>query len=591
MKTLKERIADELDDPLADRLLDILSLPTGMSSSGYPFLSRQAWMEYRDNIPHILAAGARTYDLTMAIRELAEAEEGEEAENLVRACRVSRQVVFTAAITAPTDLWLTRHLLGTFAELGLSQRLLDGEAITPEWCRAEGRLLEAVELETDLHFLLSRGFVEAYDDAFRIAGHHRARRALEVVGPVEHPGGIARTWGRLFAGEELQETERSSLEELSRGVPIRRDSRHNHWIPTAEEIEVGYRLVPVVLGLRSCDLTTKLDLGSRFDELDADGLELAGPILRAAGWLDGEHVTATGARGFSRAPGPFGIIETYHPYLSHGASILRGDNDEFWVRRGDNVGASQDANASTFRRANDALDRFCDDFDFAFDVFIEHAIGRGEATRQRYRRSGDESISYFGADLEDAAIDAAIEEQQAGRLPEEMTFVRDADIGEPEVLIDAIRKAGADPRGAVMLVGNGFHEVRQQSDEKMISVFEGYRKAGIILLFTEENALSIDDLRATAFNTYHAGFKYVHEKSGQGLRPAEPRPRPRLGRRLRASWEQCATRAGYVKMEDYSSRTRTIYPYTRPGLPNPSISVNLFFVPVDLLDEIKAEPR
>jgi hypothetical protein len=258
------------------------------------------------------------------------------------------------------------------------------------------------------------------------------------------------------------------------------------------------------------------------------------------------------------------------------------------VKRGDNVGASQDANAGTFRTANNALDRFCVDHDFELSVFIEHAIGRGEATRQRYERSGAKDIRYYGADLEDAAIDAAIAEQKAGNLPADMVFVRDADIGKPDVLLNAIRANGDDPNGAVMLVGNGFHEVRGQTDDRMTDVFSGYCEAGVILLFTEENALAIDDLRATAFNTYHAGFKYVHEKSGQGLRPAEPRPRPRLGKRLRASWEKCAAEAGYTKLEDYSSRTRTIYPYTRPGLPNPSISVNLFFVPTHLLSEIRS---
>lgn len=588
MNELATSIAHELSDDRATSLLEIFSHPTGMSPSGYPYLTRRAWTLYRDTVPHILRMGLQTYRATMAIQDLARTEDSPEAENLVRASRVSRQIVFTAAITAPTDLWLTRHLLSTFNALGLSQRLLDGDAIAPEWSRAGGRELEAIELETDLHFLLSRGFVEAYDDAFRIAGHARARDAFATQGRLEHPGGVARLWRRLFAGGKLAESEITTLEALASGVPVRESTEQNHWVPTPAEIEVGYRLVPLVLGLRACDATDSLSEGDPFADAKIEAHELAVDILEAAGWIEDGIVTPVGARGFSRGPGPFGIIETYHPYLSHGVEILRGQRDQIWVRRGENVGASQDANAATFKRANDVLDAFCHTYDYTLEVFIEHAIGRGEATRQRYERSGDEGIRYFGADLEDAAIDAAIAEQEAGRLPSDMVFVRNADIGEPQILVEAIREAGAQTRGAVMLVGNGFHEVRDQTDEKMVNVFEGYCQAGIILLFTEENALSIDDLRATAFNTYHAGFKYVHEKSGQGLRPAEPRPRPRLGRRLRASWEQCATRAGYVKLETYCSRTRTIYPYTRPGKPNPSISVNLFFVPADLLAEIKA---
>jgi hypothetical protein len=188
-------------------------------------------------------------------------------------------------------------------------------------------------------------------------------------------------------------------------------------------------------------------------------------------------------------------------------------------------------------------------------------------------------MRYVGADLEDEAIDAAAADQRAGRLPAGMLLIRQADIGEPGRLVAALQEAEIDAQGAVMLVGNGFHEVRAQTDERMIDVFRGYHEAGIVLLFTEENALSIDDLRATAWNTYHAGFKYVHEKSGQGLRPAEPRPRARLGRPMRAAWSECARQAGYVRADAYSTRTRKIYPYTPPSGLNPSISVNHFFIP------------
>jgi hypothetical protein len=139
-----------------------------------------------------------------------------------------------------------------------------------------------------------------------------------------------------------------------------------------------------------------------------------------------------------------------------------------------------------------------------------------------------------------------------------------------------------------MLVGNGFHEARGQTDDSMVDVFRGYHQAGFVLLFTEESALSIDDLRATAWNTYHAGFKYVHDKSGQALRPAEPSPRPaRLGRPMLAPWSECARRAGYVRADAYCTRTRTVYPYRPKGGFNPSISVNHFFVPASLAERLR----
>ena len=108
---------------------------------------------------------------------------------------------------------------------------------------------------------------------------------------------------------------------------------------------------------------------------------------------------------------------------------------------------------------------------------------------------------------------------------------------------------------------------------------------GVVLLFTEESALAVDDLLETGWNTYHAGFKYVHEKSGQGLRPAYPGPATRSDN-LRASWDECARRAGYVRVDEYCSRSRTIYPFTPVDGHNPSISVNHFFIPAPLAHRI-----
>jgi hypothetical protein len=570
-------------DPIAVALVPVLAEPPSTSSAGFAYLSPRAWQRFRDGVPHLLGSGAA---VLAAVDHLAAA-----VPDVQQAASVVRQVVHTAAITAPPDLWLLRHVLGFFAELGLLRRLVAGDALVPEDCGG----LHAGELEKDLLFLLSRGIVDQYDDSFRVAGHPSVRRTLDKVQPLppDRPSSATATWRRLFAGEPLGDADQEWLLELGFGAPVRTDPHQNHWVPQWEEIELGWRLLPVVLGLRAAERAlpdgaevVPTDWNARHPSCAAAALE----ILVRAGWMArrGERyrVTPLGARGFARGPGPFGIIETYHPYMARGRQILVEGPGGAWVSRGENVGASQDANRATFEKANDALDRFCADTGFRYGVFVEHAIGRGEATRQRYARSGD-ALAYVGADLEDAAIDAAMAEQRAGRLPAGMVFVRQADIGRPDVLIAALRSHGLDPRGAVMLVGNGFHEVRGQTDEGMVEVFRGYHEAGVVLLFTEENALSIDDLRATAFNTYHAGFRYVHDKSGQGLRPAVPAPeRPRLGHPLRAAWSECALRAGYVRADAYCTRTRTVYPYTPRSGHNPSISVNHFFVPRPVYDAL-----
>ena len=248
------------------------------------------------------------------------------------------------------------------------------------------------------------------------------------------------------------------------------------------------------------------------------------------------------------------------------------------VSRGENVAASQDANRKTFKDGNDALDRFCKDYSFNYSVYIEHAVGRGEATRQRFERNGENAILYFGADLEDAAIDEAVKQQAAGELPRNMRFIRGADIGVPERVTAQLEAWGVPTQGAVMIVGNGFHEVRDQTNEKMKAIFEGYQNAGIFLIFTEESGLSDLDLVRTAWNTYHAGFRYVHELSGQGLRPALA---AEAGARW--SWSQCATSAGYMVHSGYSTRTRTIFPFRKGNATNPSISMTYFCIPSEFI--------
>ncbi len=167
-----------------------------------------------------------------------------------------------------------------------------------------------------------------------------------------------------------------------------------------------------------------------------------------------------------------------------------------------------------------------------------------------------------------------------------MLFISGADIGDPSALIEFLHARNLPSEGAVMLVGNGFHEVRNQSDERMVEVFRAYHDAGFLLLFTEESALSTEDLLKTAWNTYHAGFRYVHTKSGQGLRPALKGPQPRFGKALPASWNECASKAGYVRLEPYCYRGRTIYPYAMKGRPNPAVSVSHFVIPRPLAESL-----
>lgn len=587
------------DDPVARVLLRVLSGQTSVSSSGFPYLNPREFAYFRDSIPHILDAGRQCWE--SLDRVVIEAEELEltraERESLERAVKVVQTMLRTACITAPPDLWLLRHVMGHLVELNITERLLDGELLDPGSLIADvdGDVypLDPAELEADLDLLVARGYLTFGGGLYGAAEHPRARRALSelTARPPDHGYDTTSLWTAVFKGEDVNPTAREAL------MGLRDIQRPNSpvpgytWVASLEELELGYRLLPIVLALHTTGHTTPLARGRQptFDGVDPELLNVAQALLIACGTLEPASwfPTVIGRRVFERGPGPFGIIGAYAPYMLALRKLALEGSAEVWVERGANVAASQDANRRSFMRANDALDRFCKETGFRYRVFIEHAVGRGEASRQRYERSGDRLEHYVGADLEEAAIEAARQEQALGRLPRGMWFVGGADIGAPETLLNALRARGVETQDAVMIVGNGFHEVRAQTDEKMVTVFKGYHDAGVVILFAEESALGTEDLLKTAWNTYHAGFRYVHTKSGQGLRPAVEGPPARFGRALPASWLACAEAAGYVRMDGYCHRSRTIYPYSIPDRHNPSISVNHFFIPAELATRLK----
>jgi hypothetical protein len=575
--------------PIARELVWVMTRPTGTTSSGFTYLQPAAWRRFRDWVPHILGDGVRTLDAVELVVEAAAGAglDDAAAQNLGAAADVVRQVVRTAAICAPPDLWLMRHVVGQLARTGVAARLLAGETVDA------GMAARPEELEIDLRFLLSRDLLVRVESGgthagYRLGMHGHARDALSL-GPVDDDAHASPSaaWTEVLRGTAGDAAAAALSTSLARPLPADR-REPGSWSPTAREIELASRLVPLVIGMTASSRMAEILAAGRSAPLSATLLcpgraalgEAALAVLTAAGVVDtGASLTDVGARVLERGPGPFGIIEAYRTYLGALPRIWQDGRGGVHVERGANVAASQAANAKSFSEANDALDRFCQATGFGFRVFIEHALGRGEATRQRWVRSADRELRYFGADLEDAAIAAARVEHQAGNLPPGMVFVERADIGDPTRLLAAIRAAGETTEGAVMIVGNGFHEVRGQTDARMTAVFEGYERAGIVLLFTEESALAIDDLVETAWNTYHAGFRYVHERSGQGLRGATPRPPLPLEGSRPASWTECAERAGYVRLERYCRRGRTVYPYPPPSGHNPAISVNHFFVP------------
>ncbi len=567
--------------PQAEQLIEIVTGETALSSAGFPYISDHSFRILTGQVPHLFRDGQAILDWITALEntlnqgnEIPEAEQ----ESIWQAIKVLRTVVFTASITAPPDLWILKHVLSAHRDLGILDWLLSGRILDPV-VYAGDHSLDEHQLRTDLQLLHARGYLSAGDGDYWIS----SEPAIAAV--LERASAIPATLQRNLIPEltDWLSTDGASSPELESWLdPIPEQRRTGSWVASHHEIELGYRLLPIVLSLRVLGITPKLQSGKRPENLIPNFVPQLSTLLHNAGYLVGGQVTELGGRVFARGPGAFGIIGAYHTYLNHLPDLLRSGIHSVWVHRGENVSASQDANRKTFSIANDMLDRFCADHGFEYKVFIEHAVGRGEAIRQRFERDGEDQLRYFGADLEDAAIDQALEQQRIGVLPGNLQFVRSADIGEPQKVTDYLEQQGLSGEPTVMMVGNGFHEIRGQTNEKMVEVFGEYAQAGYILIFTEESALHDEALIRTAWNTYHAGFRYVHEMSGQGLRPAVERGRGDG----RWSWKKCAELGGYRVLDEYSYRGRTIYPYPRPQHKNPAISVTYFCVPAELADQL-----
>ncbi|MCO4793780.1 MAG: hypothetical protein KC493_08715 [Bacteriovoracaceae bacterium] len=579
---LIEETCEPLGSSVVEALIKIITAKSSIGKSGFPVIGEDSFQHFLDRVPHILRDGQRLVEILDRLENKINSTKevsGELKESLLRSIEVLRRVTLTSGVTAPPDLWLLRQVLSTFDELNLNELILSKKWFSrPEFAAINN--LDATQLKHDLKFLLSRGYLENRGEEYKISSCVQARNVFEKCKslPSNVPRNIIDEIVAVLSnsGDPALVQQFLEYEDTDKPVP--------GWIAGVQEIEVGFRLLPIVLAVRYLDINRNMKEHSVLSDTMLNFTPEMEKVLVGAGALKSNGtLTLMGERIFARGPGPYGIIHAYHGYMTHHQKVLRGNREGFWVARGENVAASQDANSKSFKQINDSLDSFCSKYKFQYDVYIEHAVGQGEATRQRFNSNGEKDIQYFGADLEDAAIDKSVENQKKGKLPSNMKFVRNADIGKPEILIKGIEKEKSKTENSVMVVGNGFHEVRDQTNEKMIETFSKYSKAGIIICFTEESGLLDEDLLFTGWNTYHAGFRYVHEISGQGLRPAIDNDE---GESARYSWKKCATYGGYRVLEEFTTRTRTIYPNPKKDGYNPAISVNYFCIPESLAKKL-----
>ncbi len=245
------------------------------------------------------------------------------------ALRVVRTVLNTTAITAPPDLWLLRQVLATLKAAGIIEPLLNGSPVDPS---QDSYGLDPRELTVDLSFLMSRGYLVSSQAGITLSSHSSAEEAFKSICPVPH-GSLTHHWSTLFEGQPCPGELTDALSSLPT-APIESE-RRSHWMANWSEIETGFRLVPIILGLQRAGWTKEWvargDLPPKCAaRLDNEAGRQVGHILAQSGITqsaDSHQLTQIGRRVLERGPGPFGIIEAYHPYMLQLHQILEKAED------------------------------------------------------------------------------------------------------------------------------------------------------------------------------------------------------------------------------------------------------------------------
>lgn len=563
--------------PSGEILLELLPSPTTRDAEGFTKISESAFRRFTTRIPHLFSDGQallKWFDELSVVLRLDQSQNLLPAEmhaSFERSAETFRSMVLTAAVTAPSDLWLMRQILATHAKNGLLDILEQGhEVIT----REDAPLfdMDEAQLFYDLEFLHNRGVLDRFADGY--AKSHafpfRLGRSLEL--PNEFRIDLSGLLKTGFSGT-VSAQEQDMVERWLR-IPSRSGSGRG-WMPGRRDLELGYRILPVVLGLKAAGLLQGLKEGHAFPKVRwSSGVET---VLSEAGFLIKGRVSSLGARAFERGPGAYGIIGAYYPYLNQHDALLRNTGGGLKVDRGPNIAASRDANRKNFQTAVEILDDYAQTTGTRYGAVIEHALGLGIGVQEFIKKFGTADYRFFGVDYEAAALQGAMREQAEGRLPQHMKYLQ-ADIARPRPLIEYLkgeRVLDTNGKQPVMIVGNGFHEARGRSDDEMIVLLKEYRAAGLLIVFTEESGLTGNQIRSAAWNTYHAGFRWTHQTSGQALRAPWPMDPPSE----RLSWTEVFEHAGYRVPREFRRGTRPLFPCDLPEERNPPISATFLCIP------------
>jgi hypothetical protein len=293
------RVEELSAHPQTDQLIEIVTAGSDISSAGFPYLSDHTFRIFTEKVPHLFRDGASILSwLTNLKRELAGLDEipQPELESIGRAMKVLRTAVYTACVTAPPDLWILKQVLSAHRELGILDWLNSGHILDPE-VYAQENGLDVHQLRTDLDFLHARGYLGKGDGDFVASPNPLISAVLESASEI--PADYRRNLVPLLA--EGLSTGSEAAAEFESWIHLPGEHRPTgSWVASHYEIELGYRVLPIVLSLRVLGVTPNLKQGTRLiEQLPNPNSELA-QLFDLAGYTEKGEVSELGTRVFER---------------------------------------------------------------------------------------------------------------------------------------------------------------------------------------------------------------------------------------------------------------------------------------------------
>ena len=102
----------ELDHPQRESLVSIIVGGSNVSSAGFPYIVEESFNRFIQKVPHLFEDGQGILDWVNRLDTVIASRtdiEPPELTSLSRTRTVLRTMVYTAAVTSPSDLWLLRQ--------------------------------------------------------------------------------------------------------------------------------------------------------------------------------------------------------------------------------------------------------------------------------------------------------------------------------------------------------------------------------------------------------------------------------------------------------------------------------------------------